>query len=158
MIASSSAASSSRSTAGPNVGSNDLATITELEVAREESSSPRPYQEGTAVDDFGNQATAPKRRSTHPPVSFAANGRPITDHNQVEDPKPGPLARANTYGTSNSTGKYIKRHCFDRTKPGNIDPKPNTPRRASTIDTKYSVSFEETAIWDQKSILSLGKP
>lgn len=38
---------------------------------------------------------------------------------------------------------------------------PNHPRRNSTMETNASVgsaSFEDTAVWDQKAILSLGTP
>ena len=35
-------------------------------------------------------------------------------------------------------------------------PGPNRMRHSSTIDTNNSASFEDTAVWDQKAILSLG--
>lgn len=140
-------------------GFNDLATITEREVTPERSSSPEPFEEGTGVDDFCHHLIAPTRRSTHPPVPIESNGRSPTASVPIGNPKVDFPARANTFGAPkhNRTGKYLRHRLFNATRSVDNDSKTKSPRRASTIDTKFSVSFEETAVWDQKAILSLGK-
>jgi hypothetical protein len=158
-MANSSGTVSSRSNSGPHTGLNDLATITELDVTPERSSSPEPLEERTEVNELCENVIAPKRRSTHPPVPVESNGRPLTGNGPNEDFKTDAPVRANTFGAPNRNraGKYLKRRLFNGIKPIDNDSKSKSSRRASTIDTKFSVSFEETAVWDQKAILSLGK-
>lgn len=148
-----------RSNSGPQTGLNDLATITERDVTPERSSSPEPLEEGTEVDDLCDDFIAPKRRSTHPPVPIESNGRSPTASGPIGNSKADFPARANTFGAPkrNRAGNYLKHRLFNATKSADNDSKTKSPQRASTIDTKFSVSFEETAVWDQKAILSLGK-
>ena len=46
---------------------------------------------------------------------------------------------------------------LDRTTSSDSDINPQKPNRNSTMKTDASASFEETAPWDRKAILSLGK-
>ena len=166
-MASSSATLSSRSNIGPTIGSNDLAKITKLEVAHEESTSRGPFEGGKYVNDPGSRTLPPTRRSTHPPVPCASDRRAIAIDNQIGDFEPAPPARAKTSGNPKRSGDILRRQIFNRIKPGDSSPELKASRTASTVVSEaldqpslasnFSLSFEDSAIWDQKAILSLGK-
>ena len=155
-MANSGATISFRSNAGSHTGHDDLATITEFDGSRGRSSSPEPNENGVEVNELGDSGHGIVRRSTHPPVPFASTSRPLTGKAPLVDPKVLSPLRANTYGTS-ARAEKSRRYFFHRKHSVDNGPKPGISRRASTIDTNFSVSFEETAVWDQKAILSLGK-
>ena len=155
-MANSSATVPFRPATNTHTGPPDLATIAELEGYRGNSSSPEPYETGVEVNRFGDNVLGVTRRSTHPPVLSISNSQPLTGKSPLGNPKVLSPGRANTYGTSTG-GEKSRRHIFHRKRAVDSVPRPGDSRRASTIDTKFSASFEETAVWDQKAILSLGK-
>ena len=166
-MASSGASLPSRSSTGLAMASSDLATITELDGDRRKSSSPEVSREDPNVTDPVDHEFAPKRRSTHPLVPFVSNVRPLEEKGRQEDSEPALPARANTFGTQGGTGNHIRRHLWNKSKPDSNTFHFGHPRRTSTfksdfstlssVGSKFSVSFEDSAIWDQKAILSLGE-
>lgn len=78
---------------------------------------------------------------------------------------PGPSEAHAFRSLSKASNGYLK-HQKRRSKPPipirHVDSEPNLSeppriRHASTIDTNNSAPFEDTAVWDQKAILSLGR-
>ena len=99
-------------------------------------------------DDFdsGHHQTQPKRSPTYPFVP----PRPTEAHILKS------LGKASTVFYLHQKGRVVP-----PIPNGNVhnDPMltgPHRIRHSSTVDTKNSDSFEHTAIWDQKAILSLG--
>lgn len=96
--------------------------------------------------DSGHHQRQPKRSPTYPFVpSHPTEARILK-----------PLGKASTV-----YHLHQKRRVVPPIPHGNVhnDPISTGPRRirhSSTVDTKNSESFEHTAIWDQKAILSLG--
>lgn len=151
----------SNMSSGQNVGNihsmTDLGTIAESEAVRVQSSSPEPYVEGTEVNDFGERSAAPRRRSTHPSVPLEPSEPPSSDSLPYE-PKKSPIQRAKTIENPSRTHKFqSSRQIFSRRRSADTDFLPQSPRRQSTANTKKSESFEKTAVWDRKAILSLGQ-
>ena len=124
-----------------------------------------PVAENSRSDyfDFASRVRRPRRRSTDPvspsstekglsatkaPSLRAATTYVPTKQNSTEPKK-------TTLGSIGNTFRRIlpgKQNNFAEAGPSGIH-----PRRGSTIYTNYSASFEDTAIWDRKAILSLGK-
>ncbi|KAL9127322.1 MAG: hypothetical protein Q9217_003784 [Psora testacea] len=111
---------------------------------------PSEHFDFAAVEKFST------RRSTDPAVS------PDTLEDRATGPVPRPKTiHTTTYAINSGDVRNFKRgphsprtnlnkHTFpEATQPG------QPFRRHSTIDTDYSESFEATAVWDQKAILSL---
>ena len=115
-----------------------------------QSQVPLAFPEGLPVHsdyfDFEDHQKQPKRSPTYPFLP----SRPSEAHIFK------PLGKASTvYHT------YQKRRAVPPSPKRNVHAKPNLTgphriRHSSTFDTNNSESFEHTAIWDQKAILSLG--
>ena len=108
--------------------------------------SPKDSSEHPDDFDFRHHQTQPKRSRTYPFVP------------------PGPT-KAHILKSLGKASTVYHLHQKRRVVPpipnGNVhnDPfwtGPQRIRHSSTVDTKNSDSFEHTAIWDQKAILSLG--
>ena len=108
--------------------------------------SPEDLPEHIGYFDFGHHQTQPKRSPTYPFVP------------------PGPT-KAHILKSLGKASTVYHPHQKRRVVPpipnGNVHNDPNLTgvrriRHTSTGDTNHSDSFEHTAIWDQKAILSLG--
>ena len=95
------------------------------------------WTEQSDYSDFGDPYRPSKRSPTYPFVPCGSSD-------------------AHTHRTSgrvsNVFSKILKREVDD----GHSFTGPNNIRHASTFDTYKSASFEDTAVWDEKAILSLG--
>ena len=107
------------------------------------SGSPQCSTEGFDAVDFGGQPKAPKRSPTYP---FIPSG-PSEEH-----------IPQNLTSSSNLHQRNQKRGSIPKkTDPKKLNlPGPSQIRHSTTMDTNNSASFEDTAIWDQKALLSLG--
>ena len=108
--------------------------------------SPEGLPEHSDYFDFGHNQTQPKRSPTYPFVPPGPNKAHILDslgkastvyHPHQKRKVVRPIPNRNVHNDPSLTGVHRIRH-------------------SSTVDTKNSDSFEHTAIWDQKAILSLG--
>lgn len=129
-----------------NANLNELGPISEESHTREPSASPEDLPGDFDYFDFVNEQKPPKRSPTYP---FVPPG-PSKEHIL------GLQGRA-----SNVYRKYYKHNYAPPVSQGKVHTEPNSPGlkhilHASTIDTNNSASFEDTAVWDQKAILSLG--
>lgn len=123
-----------------------LGPIIEDAHARAPSASPEDSTGHYDCFDFGGQIKPPKRSPTYPFVP------------------PGPSEEhiLKSLGPASNVYHQKQKRRFmppASKKPVRTEPNlsgPNRLRHASTIDTKNSASFEDTAVWDQKAILSLG--
>lgn len=139
----------------------DLSTINEDSLSRGRSESPVTYTSGIEAHDFTDRAAGPKRRSTHPQISFGPESEtPFVDG----DPRFNRRATMKAHPTGGKSGfKRIGRQlCFKRTGSSESFVANKKPRRHSTINTDASIitnasaSFDETKVWDQKALLALG--
>ena len=108
--------------------------------------SPEDLPEHPDYLDIGHHQTQPKRSPTYPFVPLGPSeahilkslGKASTVYHPYQKTRVVPLIpNGNVHNNPNLTGPHCIRH-------------------SSTVDTKNSDSFEHTAIWDQKAILSLG--
>ena len=93
--------------------------------------------------DRGTHVPHVRRRSTHPLVP---TDRATASEEAVGDPELGPPQRASTAGSVKRVRNLIARRLLLKESVDDV----------SIPDTVFSEAFEETAIWDQKAILSLG--
>ena len=112
---------------------DELGPLSGDSLLREQSTSPEPISE--------------RRDYFNPPVAMES----------LEGQEPGPLGRASTARVPNKTFKSAPPSSFDKNIFAEDHHPGQSPRRNSTIVTQNSLSFDETAVWDQKAILSLGK-
>lgn len=137
------------SSSGPNsIRPSSLSTSpTDLGPIIEDSPA-QPKSPKTESIDFGEIQQAPRRSLT----------QAINTSWTPEERRPGYLRRAKTLHTSNHDHPTFPNKPLERIILGEASsPYPSQKiRRHSTIETKNSASFEETAVWDQKAILSLG--
>ena len=129
-----------------NANLHDLGPISEENHTRAPSASPEDFTQCFDHFDFVSEQKAPKRSPTYP---FVPPG-PSEEH-----------IRKSRGRASNVYRKHQKRNYAPLAIKGKVHTEPDSPalnhiRHASTIDTKNSASFEDTAVWDQKAILSLG--
>lgn len=112
----------------------------------EPPASPEGLSEPFDYHDFGDHQQPPKRSPTYPFVP----------------PGPSEAHILKSLGkSSNVYHTYAKRGIVPPVPKRIVHTTPNLSgphslRHSSTIDTNNSESFEETAVWDQKAILSLG--
>ena len=129
-----------------DAGPYGLGHIKEDSQTRAPSASPDGLSEHFDYFDFEDHQERPKRSPTYPfvpscplkvhvlkPLGKADDMRPKYQKPSVVPPIPERLV----HNEINLIGPHRIRH-------------------SSTIDTKNSASFEATAVWDQKAILSLG--
>ena len=126
---------------------DELGPLSGDSLLREQSASPEPISERRDYFNFEGAQQGLRRRSTHPPVATES----------LEGQEPGPLGRASTTRVSNKNFKSAPPSSFDKNTFVEDHHSGQSPRRNSTIGTQNSLSFDETAVWDQKAILSLGK-
>ena len=126
-----------------------LGAISEHSLLREQSTSPEPIQEDIAYFDFQDgrqqQPQSSRQSSTNQPLAEGS----------AEEKEPNPSNKANRARTYDKKIKSVppisnKNKLVENQIFGGI------PRRHSTNLTQNSESFAETAVWDQKTILSLG--
>lgn len=129
----------------------ELLTIDEVP-SREPSNSPEPHlPSNTEVNHFQRPSGSPSRRNTHPqgPLRrIRSPTRTFDNHGRVQVPRP----KTKAAGPFN-----FKRRRSNKVDEGDISIQ--GLRRQSTgfsDSTCFSASFDETAVWDQKVILSLG--
>lgn len=139
----------------------DLSTINEHSPNRGRTKSPEPHASDIETHDCKDESTGPKRRSTHPQISFGPGSEiPSVDG----DPR---LTRSATSkpraARKESSFHKIRQILVSKVAGSNEGIVPNRqPRRQSTFNTNASVttnasaSFEDTAVWDQKALLALG--
>ena len=129
----------------PNECSQGLGSISENGHNRAPSASAEPCKERFGCFGFTVQDIPPKRRSTYPPLP----------QDQSDELPPKVLGRSSTTYPSGqqqrTTPPTFKSVSLSES---NLPSKKQT--RQSTFDTNYSASFADTAVWDQKTILSLG--
>lgn len=123
-----------------------LGSMSEDSQTQAPSASPEGSSEHFDWFDFGDHQKPPKRSPTYP---FVPPG-PSEAHILKSLGKSSNLYR--TYAKRRIAPPVPKR--IVHTKPNLSGP--HSLRHSSTIDTNNSESFEETAVWDQKAILSLG--
>ena len=114
----------------------DMPTIAERDSDISECESPATFAAFTGINDFGDNSRTQGSRPDSPPTF-------------------GPPASTWPGGSNNGrlplhTSKKTGIHHSGTFAPGK-------PNRSSTNLTNASLSFEETAVWDRKSILSLGR-
>ena len=108
--------------------------------------SPEEFPEHSDYFDFGHHQTQPKRSPTYPFVPAGPTEARILKslgkasavyHLYQQSRVVPPTPNSKVHNEPNLTGLHRIRH-------------------SSTVDTKNSDTFEHTAVWDQKAILSLG--
>ena len=129
----------------PNECSHGLGSVSEDGHSRAPSASATPYKKRFGFFGPKVHGIPPKRSSTFPPPS----------PNTSDEIPPKVLDRSSTTYPSGQKQKTtlstFKRVLLSRS---NLPSKKQI--RQSTFDTNYSASFADTAVWDQKTILSLG--
>ena len=129
----------------PTEDSHGLGSISEDGHSRAPPASGEPYKERLGYLGFTIQDIPPKRRSTYPPLS----------------PDPSDELPSKILGRSSTTYPFGQQQRTTPPKSKSVSlsefnlPSKKQPRQ-STFDTNYSASFADTAVWDQKTILSLG--
>ena len=99
--------------------------------------SPDAWTEQSECSDFGDSLKPSKRSSTYPFVP------------------PGPFD-AHVHKSPRRASNLLLKLFRKQLDIGHNSTGPPHIRYASTIDTNHSASFEDTAVWDEKAILSLG--
>ena len=129
----------------PEESFHGLGSISEDGDSRAPSASPEPYPERPNYFDHTAQENAPQRSRTYPLVPSNLS------HERIRK-------SMNRSSTANQPSQ--KHRTSRRPSQRSLFSEPDLPiqnqSRQSTIDTKNSLSFEDTAVWDEKSILSLG--
>lgn len=110
------------------------------------------------INVFGGDvaASAPSRKSTQrsDPQDLEAK---LADESITHE-QHKPISRTDTAGAQSWKSKITQNfHHLSRTASNESNFAPRTPVRNSTIQTNASASFDDTAPWDKKAILSLGK-
>ena len=127
----------------------DLATIAE------QCDSSRTYTAGTAINDFGVRTLQRNRSSTDPSYGFGAPASVSQKGGNIERHPP---QRSKTAGVHRPGSAWASFSGPKTTKSADSNFVPAKLGRNSTGYTNASLPFEETAIWDRKTILSLGIP
>ena len=157
--------SSSPDHPNPNLTFEELGPISEDNLLREQSASPEPID--NVVDHFDFERTQHNHgtKSTHLPIS---NGLPersgghtvaaprIVKEERQDSLTPSEESRSSIIGGARQKPKSRPPRTFDKGKFNEAYGPNQDARRSSTMATKNSESFEDTAVWDQKAILSLG--
>lgn len=130
----------------------NLDAIEEDGGSRERSDSPEPMRDSVDVNDF--ECQWPRRRSTHPTAPQVLKARSLSGGINPHRRLNGTAAKAKAVGDSTRRRKTPLSQWFHRTKSNDSDQSGPGPKRHSTINTNFSASFEETAVWDHKTILS----
>ena len=165
----SSAAVRARTTTSSDLESAPLDPISEDRTLQTRSTSPVPNTDKSNRFDFASASDGygPKRSSTGLPLS------PNSTKKHEFGPKPGAktahdprtltshatapvTAPAETTSTKSNT---LWSRAIQSLRREFVDTIPNDPvvRRHSTQITNCSTSFEETEVWDRKTILCIGK-
>lgn len=133
----------------------NLDAIREDGGSRERSGSPEPMRNSVDVNDFEYQL--PQRGLTHPTVPQGLKVRSLSGGINPPRRSNGTAGKAKVGGDPTRRRKPPLSHrFFHRTQSPDSDRSYPGPKRHSTINTEVSASFEETAMWDHKTILSLG--
>ncbi len=138
-------ASEAEPLASPEESFRGLGPISEDGDGRAPSASPEPYPERPDYFDHTAQEKAPQRSQTYPLVPSILSDKHIRK----------PMNRSSTANRPSQKHR-ISRRPSKRSTFSEPDLPIQNQSRQSTIDTKNSLSFEDTAVWDEKAILSLG--
>ena len=110
-----------------------------LNLLREQSASPEPLaQEGTAYFDFQDERQQSPKKSRQDLTNLPQEARRLLEDHEAQNSAESAGLRTNMQRTKT----------FPASTPGIQNPNRN--------QTQDSASFAETAVWDQKAILSLG--
>lgn len=109
------------------------------------------------INDFGGDvaAPAPSRKFTQHSDHQDLEAKPADKSRAHERQKR--VSRTDTAGAKSLKSRITHALHINRTASNGSNFAPRTPRRNSTIETNASASFDDTAPWDKKAILSLGK-
>ena len=128
-----------------NECSHGLGSTSEDGHSRAPSASAEPCKERFGYSGPTVQDIPPKRSSTYPPLPS----------NPFDELPPKVLGRSST------TYPYVQKQrttqsTFKRVSISDSNLPSQKQIRQSTFNTTYSAPFADTAVWDQKTILSLG--
>ena len=127
-------------------GGSDLTVIAE---------SSQPSVANIGINDSRENVTTPRRQSTLR-SNMDGTGPKVAEERDQGQPKT--VSRTSTAEARTwSSKRTYPSHSLNRTTSNESDLTPKEPKRNSTMNTDTSASFEETADWDRKAILSLGK-
>ncbi len=116
---------------------HELESIDEDSHIRAPSASPEENSNRFDYFDLGGQQKPPKRSPTYPFVPPGPSEEHLRSLGRVSNRYPRSLLRKVVHTEPSLPGS-------------------NSIRHSSTFNTNNSASFEDTAVWDQKAILSLG--
>ena len=143
-------ASSPESRAEPstawNANPHELGPICEESHTRASSAFPQDLTEQFDDFDFVGEKNPPKRSPTFPFMPPGPSKEQLLKS----------LGKASSLYRNHPKRSYVLPVAKGKAHTEPILPGLNHIRHASTFDTNNSASFEDTAVWDQKAILSLG--
>lgn len=131
----------------------DLPAIPEQHAVFDQCSSPTSLTTGNGAIGPDKLSLTPVRSSTYPTHENKNCAEPLQSWDGSTSYGP---RRSKTVAPPGQKSRLTR--LFHRVVPGSTGdgPSRSPPRRNSTAYTKASASFEETAVWDRKAILSLG--
>ena len=159
-MAESSAAAKARMSSSSDREPAALHRIDEDGLLQTQVASPVAHNGRSDYFDFATNERKPRRSSTDPVSPSSTEKRATTSKPRAAttyEPE-----RQSSAEPTRSTFGYFGRplRWILPGKQNNVAeavPKGHAVRRHSTQNTNYSASFEDTAVWDRKAILSLGK-
>ena len=120
---------------------------------REQSASPEPIEEGRSVyfdlENVRQRQDSKESPSNSPTTSGPADGREPSSFNKANRPK---TQRSSGAPPSAIRNKNAEAHVSSQSQR-----RQSTTTTQNTQSSEYSEPFEESEVWDQKAILSLGK-
>ena len=128
-----------------NECTHGLGSISEDGHSRAPSASAEPYKEHFGYFGSAAQDIPPKRSSTYPPLP-----------SNLSDKLPHRVLSRSSTTYPSGKKKGTTPPVFKRLSISDSNLSSKKQIRQSTFDTTYSASFADTAVWDQKTILSLG--
>lgn len=114
--------------------------------------SSQPSVANMKINSFAEDITSPSRQSAQQLNLDGSESKPADDEMDHEQQK-----AVNRTHTAEVRSWSSKRAHPIRTTSNDSVINPQKPNRNSTMNTETSATFEETAAWDRKAILSLGK-
>ena len=120
---------------------------------REQSASPEPIEEGRSVysdlEHVRQRQDSKESPSNSPTTSGPADGRELSSFSKANRPKTQRSSGAPPSATRNKNAEAPVSSQSQRRQ--------STTTTQNTQSSGYSEPFEESEVWDQKAILSLGK-
>ncbi len=140
-----SSASEAEPLTSPEESFHGLGSISEDGDGRAPSASPELSPDRSSYFDHAAQENAPQRSQTYPLVASTLSDEHIRKSFNRSSTANQPSQKHRT------SRPPSKRSTFSE-----LNSPIQNQSRQSTIDTKNSLPFEDTAVWDEKAILSLG--